>query len=59
MGVCNSPDILQEKISKIFEGFDMLIGYIENILLINKHDSADHLKVLEKFYRNLQKPDSR
>ena len=37
----------------------MLTGYIENILLINKHDSADHLKVLEKFYRNLQKPDSR
>ena len=24
MGVCNSPNISQEKISKIFEGFDMV-----------------------------------
>ena len=24
MGVCNNPDIFQENISKLFEGFDMV-----------------------------------
>ena len=28
MGVCNSPNIFQEKVSKLFEGFDMVRAYI-------------------------------
>ena len=36
MGVCNSPNIFQEYIYKIFEGFDMLGAYIDNILVITK-----------------------
>ena len=36
MGVCNSFDILQEKISKLFEGFNMVRAYIDNVLTITK-----------------------
>ena len=57
MGVCNSPDIFQEKIYKLFEGFDMVCEYINNIIVVTKHDYADHLKALEKFYTNLQNLD--
>ena len=44
MGVCNSPDIFQEKISELFEGFDILRLYIDNVLLIKDKEFTDHLK---------------
>ena len=34
IGVCNSPDIFQHKIYKLFKGFDKLRAYIDNILVI-------------------------
>ena len=36
MGVCNSPNIFQENISELFEGFDIVGAYIDDIPLINK-----------------------
>ena len=53
MGVCNIPNISQEKISKILEGFDMVCAYIDDILVITKNDCADHLKALEKVLQKL------
>ena len=53
MGVCNSPDIFQEKISELFEGFDNVRAYIDDILVINKGDFADHLQALEKVLQRL------
>ena len=47
MGVCNSPDIFQEK-SELFEGFDMVSAYIDDILVINKNNSKYHLKALDR-----------
>ena len=44
MGVCNSPDIFQEKISELFEGFDIVRLYIDNVLLIKDKEFTDHLK---------------
>ena len=36
MGVCNSPDIFQEKIYKLFDGLDMVRAYIDNVLVTTK-----------------------
>ena len=48
MGVCNSPDIFQEKISKLFEGFDMVHFYIDDVLVITKSDFKYHINVSDK-----------
>ena len=53
MGVCNSPDIFQEKISELFEGFDTVRAYIDDILVITKNDFMDHLVELEKAQQRL------
>ena len=53
MGVCNSPDIFQDKISKLFKGFYIVWKHISNIRKITKEDIADHLKSLEKVLHKL------
>ena len=53
MGVFNSPDILQENISELFDGFDMVRAYIDDVLFIAKNNFEDHIKALE---RVLQRP---
>ena len=35
MGVCNSPDIFQEKISEILDGSNMVRAYIDDVLIMN------------------------
>ena len=35
-GVCNIPNIFQENIPELLEGFDMVQAYIDNILVITK-----------------------
>ena len=45
MGVCNSP-YFQENISKLFEGFDMVCAYINEVIVINKNNSKDNIKSL-------------
>ena len=52
MGVCNSSDIFQENISKLFYGFDMVCAYIDDVLIITKNNFGDHPKSL---YRVLQR----
>ena len=53
MGVCNSPDIFQDKISEIFDGFDMVCGYIDDVLVITKNNIEDHIKSLDMVPRRL------
>ena len=48
MEFCNSPDIFQGKISKLFKGFDMVRLYIYYVLVINKNNFKDHLKDLDR-----------
>ena len=52
MGVCNSPDIFQANISKLFKVFYMVHEYIDDVLFITKNNFKDHLKAL---YRVLQR----
>ena len=48
MGVSNSPDIFQEKMNKMFRGFDFIRAYINDLLIITKVDLSDHLDKLEQ-----------
>ena len=55
MGLCNSPDILQEKMSKLFVGLDTIRVYIDDLLNITKGSSTEHLTVLKEILTRLQK----
>ena len=53
MRVCNSPDIFQENISELFDGFDMVRAYIDDVLVITKSNFEDHLKALYSVLQRL------
>ena len=54
MGICNSPEIFQEKMNKMFRGFEFIRAYIDDLLLITKGDWSDHLNKLEQFLQKLK-----
>ena len=54
MGVCNSPNIFQENISEIFDGFNMVCAYIDDVLVITKHNFKDHLKALDRVLQRFE-----
>ena len=35
MGLCSSPDICQEKMNELFDGFQYVRAYIDDLLLIS------------------------
>ena len=47
MGLCNSPDIFQEKMNELFEGLDFVRAYIDDLIVITKGDLDDHLSKLD------------
>ena len=48
IGLCNSPDIFQEKMSELFEGLDFVRTYIDDLLTLTKRTFEDHLEKLER-----------
>ena len=54
MGLCNSPDIFQEKMSELFEGLDFVRTYIDDLLCLTKGDFNDHLEKLERVLYRLR-----
>jgi Reverse transcriptase (RNA-dependent DNA polymerase) len=54
MGLCNSPDIFQEKMSNLMQGLDFVRAYIDDILAITNGDWYDHLDKLELAFQRLQ-----
>ena len=48
MGLCNSPDIFQEKMNELFAGFEEVLVYIDDILIVTKGSFADHVEKLER-----------
>ena len=54
MGLCNSPDIFQEKMNKLFAGFDYVRAYINHLLIITKGSFAEHHKHLDYFLEKLE-----
>ena len=47
MGLCNSPDIFQEKMNELFEGLDYVRAYIDDLLVLSKGTYEDHLEKLD------------
>ena len=48
MGLCNSPDIFQEKMNELFMGLDFARAYIDDLLCMTKGTFEDHLEKLER-----------
>ena len=46
MGLCNSPDVFQEKMSELMEGLDFVRTYIDDLLCLTKGSFEDHLEKL-------------
>ena len=53
MGVYNSLNIFQKKISELFKGFKMVRPYIDEIILISKNEFKYHINSLEKFLQRI------
>ena len=54
MGLCNSPDIFQEKMGNLMQDLEYVRAYIDDLLVITKGDWADHLTKLEQVLVRLQ-----
>ena len=55
MGLCNSPNISQEKMSELFVGLDTVRVYINDLFHVTKGSWAEHLTVLKYMFTRLQK----
>jgi hypothetical protein len=55
MGIKNSPDIFQQKISDLMEGLeDFIRAYLDDILIITKGTYQDHLDKVAEVLKRLQ-----
>ena len=54
MGLCNSPDIFQEKMKELFAGFEYVRAYINDLLIITKGSFKDHLNHLDTVLEKLE-----
>ena len=53
MGLCNSPDIFQEKMSELMIGLDFARAYIDDLLIVSKENFETHLNHLEQVFTRL------
>ena len=53
MGLCNSPDIFQEKMSELMFGLEFARAYLDDLLIVSKDDFENHLKYLEEVFTRL------
>ena len=54
MGLCNSPDIFQEKMSELMTGLEFVRAYLDDLLIISKGSFKEHLDHLEQVLTRLQ-----
>ena len=55
IGLCNSPDIFQEKMSELFVGLDTVRVYIDDLLHVTKWSWKEYLTILEEMFTRLHK----
>ena len=48
MGLCNSPDIFQEKMGELMAGLDFARAYLDDLLIISRGSFDEHLEQLEQ-----------
>jgi Reverse transcriptase (RNA-dependent DNA polymerase) len=54
MGLCNSPDIFQEKMSNLVDDLDFCRAYIDDLLIITRGSWEQHLLHLEVVFQRLE-----
>ena len=54
MGLCNSPDIFQEKMNELFNGLDYVRTYIDDLLIISNKSCEDRMETLDKVLSKLK-----
>ena len=54
MGLCNSPDIFQEKMSTLMQDLEFVRAYIDDLLVITKGSYEEHLSRLSEVLTRLQ-----
>ena len=55
MGLCNSPNIFQEKISELMNGLEFARAYIDDLLVISKYSFEEHLEHLKQVFTRFGK----
>src|SRR3954471_5935667 len=53
MGLCNSPDISQEKMGELMAGLDFARAYLDDLLIISRGTFVEHLEQLEQVLTRL------
>ena len=54
MGLCNSPDIFQEKMNELFHDLEYVRAYIDDLLIISNSSFQDHLNKVKIFLNKLK-----
>ena len=54
MGLSNSPDIFQEKMSLLMCNLEYVQTYIDDLLCITKDSWSDHLEKLDEVFKQLK-----
>ena len=54
MCACNSPDIFQEKMNKLFAGYEYVRVYIDVLIIVTKGSFGDHLKDIDTVLEKLE-----
>ena len=54
MGLCNSPDIFQEKMSELMQGLNFVRTYIDDLLCISSGSYEDHLNKLDQVLKQVK-----
>ena len=54
MGLCNSPDIFQEKMSELMSDLEFVRVYIDDLLTLTKGTFEDHLEKLDEVLRRVK-----
>ena len=54
MGLSNSPDIFQDKMSTLMAGLEFVRTYIDDLLVISKSTFEDHLRKLEIVFQRIK-----
>ena len=55
MGLCNSPDIFQEKMSTLLSDLEYVRAYIDDLLIISNKTYEDHLDKLDEVLTRVKK----
>ena len=54
MGLCNSPDIFQEKMNELFDGLEYIRAYIDDHLILTNGTWKEHIKKWALHLKRLQ-----